>query len=314
MTVASWRRTCCQKRLTLKRSIRITVAPAITLDSTALIWQLAWKNGSPPRLRSAGVSCIARATRSAACSTLPCVSTTAFGFDVVPEVNSICTSSRRSSGSRSNAPSVAASSSQASAPGGSAPAGGATTTSRRTSGQCGSTASITGRCSASVTTMAASQCPMTNSVSSAESEVIVGTPTAPIFAQANHVSSISGEFGRRRATLSPLPTPLSCRPRATRSTAASNSANVNCVRRRSSPSNTHPILSGASCARCSSRSRSVRRPITSIRDPRRRARPRRPLPRGHRRCGGAPARDRWPAAAAPSCGSGAPRRARGTRA
>ena len=33
-----------------------------------------------------------------------------------------------------------------------------------------------------------------------------------------------------------------------------------------------------------------------------------------RRCGAAPARDRWPAAAAPSCGSGAPRRARGTRA
>ena len=89
VSVARCSRTCPQNRVARYSSSMTSGHPTVSAGSSASAWALPWKSGSAVSSRSSGRRRKSRTERSPAHSRLACVSMTAFGRAVVPEVKII---------------------------------------------------------------------------------------------------------------------------------------------------------------------------------------------------------------------------------
>ena len=161
----------------------------------------------------------------AAHSALAWVCTTAFGCDVVPDVNRIPTGAIGSgvrTGASSGDPTSESNGANRSSPEpGASPVSSPATAIQDRSGPAAATR---GANDAWVTAATQPVFAMKNSSSAWTDRVLVVTPTAPTTAHAYQASTISGQLSAWRSTRSPWRTPRAARPAAMLRTSCQNSA------------------------------------------------------------------------------------------
>ena len=191
------------------------------------LWAFTWKNGRYTRYVSSGPIEMFAGPLRAAQSALAWVCTTAFGRDVVPEVN-MMPAGASGSGARSGSSSASAySEAKSSCPctsssGGAAspPLSSVTITQPRSGTAEDTTTAYWGWVMAPTQPVFSTK----NRISSSTLRVFVVTPTAPRVAHAYHARTISGQLSEWMSTLSPATTPRRASPAARLRTEAQNSA------------------------------------------------------------------------------------------